>query len=75
MSQVREKFASQIDRSLLRDVRRLAKAEGRQIQAVLEEALRDLLEKRRQDTPRRRIMDIYAASHDRYADLYRKLAK
>ncbi|MBX3025904.1 hypothetical protein KF840_13430 [bacterium] len=75
MGQAREKFASQIDSSLLRDVRRLAKAEGRQIQALLEEALHDLLDKRRQESPRRRIMDLYAASHDRYADLYRKLAK
>lgn len=75
MRQVREKFASQIDRTLLREVRRLANAEGRQIQAVLEEALRDLLDKRREGRTRRRIMDLYAASHDRYASLYRKLAE
>lgn len=75
MGKAREKFASQIDSALLGEVRRLAKAEGRQIQAVLEEALSDLLEKRRQTKPRPHIMAHYQASHDSFALLYEKLAK
>jgi methionine synthase II (cobalamin-independent) len=75
MGKTREKFASQIDSVLLEEVRRLAKAEGRQIQAVLEEALSDLLEKRRQTKPRPHIMAHYQASHGTFAPLYKKLAK
>ena len=44
MSVVREKFATQVDATLLESVRELAKAEGRQIQAVVEDALRQHLE-------------------------------
>jgi hypothetical protein len=75
MGKGREKFASQIDGVLLGKVRQLAKAEGRQIQAILEEALSDLLEKRRQTKPRPHIMAHYQASHDSFSLLYKKLAK
>jgi mRNA-degrading endonuclease RelE of RelBE toxin-antitoxin system len=75
MTQVREKFASQIDSELLAELRRLAREEGRQIQAVLEEALLDLLEKRRHAKPRRHIMVHYQSSHETFAELYKKLAE
>ena len=39
MSIAREKFATQVDSALLDSVRKLAKSEGRQIQAVVEDAL------------------------------------
>ena len=45
MSDTREKFATQVDSGLLTQVRRLAKQEGRQIQALVDEALADLIEK------------------------------
>lgn len=44
MSEVREKFATQVDAALLNQLRELAKNEGRQIQALVDEALADLLE-------------------------------
>jgi hypothetical protein len=44
MATVREKFATQVDSALLESVRKLAKEEGRQIQAVVEDALRDHLD-------------------------------
>ena len=44
MSLERKKFATQVDSTLLESVRRLAKAEGRQIQAVVEDALRQHLD-------------------------------
>ncbi len=53
----REKFATQINAEILRAVRDLARKEGRQIQALVEEALTDLLEKarhERRDKPRAR---------------------
>ncbi|WP_198291292.1 hypothetical protein [Methylosarcina fibrata] len=75
MPEVREKFATQVDSALLAEVRELAKTEGRQIQALVDEALADLLEKHRKTRPRAHVMAIYQASHGRYADLYEKLAK
>lgn len=57
MSTKREKFATQINAEILRAVRGLAGKEGRQIQALVEEALTDLLEKarhERRDKPRAR---------------------
>ena len=44
MSIVREKFATQVDSVLLDSVRKLSKSEGRQIQAVVEDARREHLE-------------------------------
>lgn len=74
-SQPKEKFATQVDGQLLEAVRNLAREEGRQIQALVDEALADLLEKRRKDRPRAHVMSAYLASHDRFAPLYKKLAE
>jgi hypothetical protein len=71
----REKFATQVDADVLGALRELARSEGRQIQALVDEALIDLLAKRKEGRPRRRVMEAYLTSHERYADLYRKLAE
>ena len=75
MSDVREKFATQVSPKVLARVRTLAQKEGRQLQALVEEALADLIEKRRQGRPRANVMAIYQGSHERYGSLYQKLAK
>jgi hypothetical protein len=75
MTQAREKFATQVNSQILSTVRQLAKNEGRQLQALVDEALADLVEKRRQDRPRNGVMAAYQASHERFGGLYRKLAK
>jgi predicted transcriptional regulator len=75
MAQTREKFATQVDSDLLASVRNLAQQEGRQLQAVVEEALADLIEKRKNTRPRPSVMAAYLASHDKYAPLYKKLAE
>jgi hypothetical protein len=75
MAATREKFATQVNTKTLAAVRRLAEKEGRQIQALIEEALTDLLEKRRLGKPRSYVMDAYQRSHDRYSELYKKLAQ
>ena len=75
MSDTREKFATQVDSRLLTKVRRLAKQEGRQIQALIDEALADLIEKRDRTKPRDHVMAAFYAGHERYARLYEKLAK
>mgnify|MGYP001474810850 CR=1 FL=1 len=74
-SQARQKFATQVDAELLSAIRGLADLEGRQIQALVDEALADLVEKRKQGRPRTHVMTTYQASHERFAPLYQKLAE
>jgi len=71
----REKFATQVNADLLSAVRSLAEREGRQLQVVVEEALADLIEKRKAAKPRAHVMAAYLNSHEKYADLYKKLAE
>jgi len=71
----RQKFATQVDPDLIESVRGLAKEEGRQMQALIDEALTDLIEKRRLGKPRKHIMAAYQASVQRYGKLYKKLAE
>ena len=75
MSQPREKFATQVNSSILSAVRTLAQSEGRQLQALVEEAPADLIEKHKNAKPRAHVMGAYLASHDKYASLYKKLAE
>ena len=74
-SQVREKFATQVDSELLAELRSLARDEGRQIQALVDEALADLIEKRKLGRPRAHVLAAYGTSHRRFATLYEKLAE
>ena len=75
MPATREKFATQVNSEILSAVRRLADEEGRQLQVLVEEALADLIEKRKKATPRAHVMGAYLASHEKYAPLYKKLAE
>ena len=75
MSQAREKFATQVNTEILSAVRTLAEKEGRQLQALVEEAFTDLIEKRKKATPRAHVMGAYLASHEKYGPLYKKLAE
>ena len=71
----REKFATQVDSDILTAVRTLAHEEGRQLQALVDEALSDLVEKRRKVRPRPHVMGAYHASHEKFGSLYKKLAE
>ncbi|MEO6078774.1 MAG: hypothetical protein ABIQ86_03225 [Steroidobacteraceae bacterium] len=75
MAQQREKFATQVNSQTLGAVRDLAAKEGRQLQALVDEALLDLLEKRKNSSARHHVMSAYQGSHAKYAPLYEKLAK
>ena len=75
MSQPREKFATQVNPEILSAVRSLAQKEGRQLQALVDEAFADLIEKRKKATPRAHVMGAYLASHEKYGSLYKKLAE
>jgi len=74
-SALREKFATQVNAETLAALRALAAQEGRQLQALVDEALADLIEKRKQSRPRAHIMAAYLSSHDKYAPLYKKLVE
>ena len=75
MSQHRAKFATQVDSEILLAVRTLAEKEGRQLQALVDEAFADLIEKRKNASPRPHVMDTYLSSHEKYGALYKKLAE
>ena len=75
MAQTRKKFATQVNAEILTAVRSLSVAEGRQLQALVEEALADLLEKRKKSKPRAHVMGAYLTSHEKYGRLYKKLAE
>lgn len=72
---VREKFSSQASPQVLSALRRIAESEGRQFQAVLDEALRDYIERKKKGSPRRRVVEAFAQSIDEFDSLYRELAK
>ena len=75
MSTIREKFATQVSSKLLEELRALAKAEGRQLQALIDEAIEDLIDKHQGNKPRAHIMKVHQSSHKNYARLYKKLAQ
>lgn len=75
MAKPREKFSSQADPELLTAVRDIAETEGRQFQAVLEDAMRDYIERRAKDRPRRHVLEALGDSLEDFDDLYRELAK
>jgi hypothetical protein len=61
MAGSREKFATQVDSEILAAVRTLAQRESRQIQALVEEGLADLVEKYKRTKPRVHVMAAYQA--------------
>jgi len=75
MGKSRKKFSSQADPELLAELRGIAGNEGRQFQAVLEDAMRDYIERRAKDRPRRHVLEALGESLEDFDDLYRELAK
>ncbi|UQZ88029.1 hypothetical protein C4J81_01865 [Deltaproteobacteria bacterium Smac51] len=69
------KFATQADPILLEALRNIANAEGRQLQSLIDEALREYLEKRQTDKPRKHVLKALDESLLQYDELYRKLAE
>ena len=70
---VREKFSSQAAPDVLAALRQIAENQGRQFQSVLDEALRDYIDRQQKDRPRRHAMA--ASSLEEFDSLYRELAK
>lgn len=72
---VREKFSSQAAPELLAEMREIAATQGRQFQSVLDEALREYVDRQRQQRPRQHVVASLAASVEEFDRLYRELAK
>ena len=75
MGQPKEDFTTRIDAKLLAELASLAEAEGRDIQVLVEEAVAALISTRGKDAPRRHVMETYMATHEEYAEVYKKLAE
>ena len=69
------KFSSQADPEVLEGLQEIATREGRQFQAVLGEAMRDYLAQKRQQAPRRNVIEAFQQSLKERDQLYRSLAK
>ena len=76
MPSVREKFSTQVRSDTIQAVREIAQKEGRQLQALVDEALVDLVDKhRRGPGVRPHVMSAYRSSYVPLGALYRKLAE
>lgn len=71
----REKFSSQAAPEVLAALRQLAELQGRQFHALLDEAMREYLDRHQKERPRRHVMESFAASLDEFDTLYKELAK
>jgi hypothetical protein len=69
------KFSSQADPEVLEGLQEIASREGRQFQAVLGDAMREYLTQKRQQAPRRNVMEAFQESLKERDELYRSLAK
>ena len=75
VSTKRVKFASQMEPDLYEGLKNVAQQDGRQIQAVLEDAVRAYIENRRGPAARRHVLDALEVSMIEHDALYRELAK
>ncbi len=71
----KENFSSQASVEVLAAMRQLADQQGRQFHALLDEALREYLDRQQNSNPRRHVLQAFASSLDEFDDLYRELAK
>ena len=69
------KFSSQAEPEVLDGLQEIATREGRQLQAVLGDAMRDYLAHKRQQAPRRDVLKAFQDSLKERDVLYRSLAK
>ncbi len=71
----RKKFSSRASPDVLAALRELALAQGRQFQAVLDDAMREYLERQNKTRPRQQVMASFASSLEEFESLYSDLAK
>ena len=69
------KFSSQAEPEVLEALQAIAEQEGRQLQSVLGEALREYLARKQWHAPRRNVLEAFQQSLRERDALYRSLAK
>ena len=69
------KFSSQAEPEVIEGLQEIAAREGRQFQAVLGDAMREYVARKRQQGPRRNVLEAFDASIKERDELYRSLAK
>lgn len=69
------KYSSQADPEVLEAMQAVADHEGRQLQAVIGDAMREYLARKQQQAPRRNVLEAFQKSLKERDELYRKLAK
>ena len=69
------KYSSQADPVVLKAMQAIADREGRQLQAVIGDAMREYLTRKQQQAPRRNVLEAFQKSLKERDELYRKLAK
>ena len=69
------KFATQLAPDVLHALRRMAADEGRHLQTILDEALREYIENKQAGTPRKHVLAALQASTAAYDSLYEALAR
>lgn len=74
-STAHEESSSQAAPEILSALRKIAESEGRPMQELLDEALREYIERKEKCQPRRQTMDAFAQSLSEFDQLYRELAK
>lgn len=72
---MKQKFSSQLDADLLTEVRAISEEEGRQFQAVLQEALTEWVGRKRGLKPRTEVLIHLKDSIARNREAYRRLAE
>ncbi|HEY8163725.1 MAG: hypothetical protein ACR650_06510 [Methylocystis sp.] len=75
MSDTRETLSALVDRDILDAVREMARDEGKELQTVVEDALREHLAHRAKPKTRHQVMEAFRKSLADYDSLYEKLAK
>ena len=71
----KQKFSSQADGTILNAIKEIAKEDGRQFQAVLEEAMLDYIEKKNSHTSRQHVIANLRTSIEKNRLLGELLAK
>lgn len=69
------KFATQLAPDVLESLRRMSADEGRHMQAILDEALREYIENRQAGKPRKHVLSALQASMAEHDALYEALAR
>ncbi len=77
LSTTHKNFTFQItpDPEVLNALEKIAEAEGRSIQVVLNEALREYIERKEKGLPRYHTLDAFSESLKEFDQLYRELTK